>query len=237
MRLKADGVPARRYGRYFVYFPELEQPFILGSTGRMIRGQLAHCSECDREFFRRLKRESEWRTCSKPCSRKRMGRDRRAKIVARSRGPKKTTLDRWFSLLVRHIGRCRRCGTTTSLQCAHIISRRYLGVRYDSSNAICLCAKDHMYFTHRPLEFEEYIVGEFGEAALSELKRKARAFVSPLDREAVAAALYAQADALGLTHRLGKRGHSGWTGLYDEDAEPRALALRTTQPDMEASRG
>lgn len=53
-------------------------------------------------------------------------------------------------------GRCRRCGSTFDLQWAHVHSRRYLAIRWDRDNSMALCRGDHMYFTNRPLEWEQW---------------------------------------------------------------------------------
>jgi len=42
------------------------------------------------------------------------------------------------------------------IQCAHLISRRYLAIRWDEANAMPLCAAHHTYFTLHPLEWEEF---------------------------------------------------------------------------------
>lgn len=43
------------------------------------------------------------------------------------------------------------------LQCAHIIPRRYSAVRTDFDNAVALCSSHHVYWTHRPLEWQDWI--------------------------------------------------------------------------------
>ncbi len=42
------------------------------------------------------------------------------------------------------------------LQCAHLLSRRYLALRWDNANAMPLCGAHHLYFTHHPLEWEDF---------------------------------------------------------------------------------
>lgn len=64
---------------------------------------------------------------------------------------------------------------------------------------MCLCAGCHMYFTFRPLEWEQYVIAGMGEPAFRALKRRAMAFVGPLDRRAIAADLYRLADERGVT--------------------------------------
>lgn len=80
--------------------------------------------------------------------------------------------DRLFSLIVRSRGRCEidGCGSTDWLQCAHGFSRRYRAVRWDERNALCACRAHHVYFTHRPLEWDEFLVTRWGEDLYAELR-------------------------------------------------------------------
>lgn len=78
------------------------------------------------------------------------------------------------SKIVRARGACEHCGTTTNLQCAHIVSRRYSATRTDTDNAFCLCAGCHMAFTEWPIEFADFTIGQIGEDAYEALKAKAR---------------------------------------------------------------
>jgi hypothetical protein len=41
-------------------------------------------------------------------------------------------------------------------QWAHVHSRSYKAIRHDPRNAVVLCAAHHAYFTHRPLEWEQW---------------------------------------------------------------------------------
>ena len=70
----------------------------------------------------------------------------------------KAKADRLFSLIIRARGHCESCGSTSNLQCAHIVSRRYSHTRCDQRNAFCLCAKCHMHFTDHPVEFAEFVL-------------------------------------------------------------------------------
>ena len=81
--------------------------------------------------------------------------------------------DKLFADIIKSEGKCERCGSRDYLQTAHIISRRYKQVRWDLDNAVCLCRGDHVYFTHHPLEWEEWVVDKIGELAYIELKTKA----------------------------------------------------------------
>ena len=81
----------------------------------------------------------------------------------KGRRPKKKTnymaqADVLFSKWIRlRDACCLRCGSTDRLQCAHIISRSYKSVRVDSRNAVALCQRCHVYFTHRPLEWDRWV--------------------------------------------------------------------------------
>jgi len=44
-----------------------------------------------------------------------------------------------------------------NIQCAHIISRSYKTIRTNPDNAVALCAKHHVYFTHHPLEWKQWV--------------------------------------------------------------------------------
>lgn len=81
--------------------------------------------------------------------------------------------DRLFSRIVRSKGYCERCHTNRDLQCAHVLSRSYNQVRTDLGNAFCLCRGCHLFFTHRPLEWEGWVVGQRGEVWFRALRRKA----------------------------------------------------------------
>lgn len=107
--------------------------------------------------------------------------------------------DAVFSKLVRAIGYCEagpifgnRSGPYCSgpLQCAHIVSRSYRALRWDKDNAMCLCAAHHMYFTHRPIEWELFCVDELGQDAYDDLKRRALE-ATRVDYEAVLSSLEA----------------------------------------------
>lgn len=84
--------------------------------------------------------------------------------------------DQVFSLWIRNRdGKCRGCGTTKHLQCAHIVSRRYRAVRWTPSNAVALCRGCHMFFTMRPLEWDVWVVKNIGATVYAGLKKQALA--------------------------------------------------------------
>jgi len=77
------------------------------------------------------------------------------------------------SKIVRARGACECCGKTLSLQCAHIVSRRYARTRTRLDNAFCLCAGCHMHFTEWPMEFAEFVVNRIGAEKYAELRTDA----------------------------------------------------------------
>lgn len=81
--------------------------------------------------------------------------------------------DRHFAKYIRsRDGKCLSCGTKRNLQCAHIISRSYKSIRTDERNAITLCQSCHLRFTHRPLEWRDWVEKRF-PGRWEELKWKA----------------------------------------------------------------
>jgi hypothetical protein len=85
--------------------------------------------------------------------------------------------DKYFSLFIRQRdGKCVASGEHAgSLQCAHLVGRSYKAVRTDPANAVALCAKHHVYWTHRPLEWDSWVTERIGERRYAELKGKALA--------------------------------------------------------------
>lgn len=71
--------------------------------------------------------------------------------------------DTLFAKIVKaRDGHCVKCGSRDYLQCAHIISRDYKSIRCDLGNAMTLCRSCHMHYTHRPLEWEQWVNDTFG---------------------------------------------------------------------------
>jgi hypothetical protein len=97
-------------------------------------------------------------------------------MTARKRPTQKQLVakaDALFSLVVRSPGRCVICGTTERLQCAHGFSRRHRNTRWDERNAWPMCAAHHQFFTHRPLEWDEWMLAQMGADVYWEVRRLA----------------------------------------------------------------
>ncbi|MGE5626469.1 MAG: hypothetical protein ACM3UK_00075 [Actinomycetes bacterium] len=76
----------------------------------------------------------------------------------------KKKADILFSQHIRSLGYCEKCGKTSNLQCAHIISRSVIHLRYEPKNALCLCAGCHLYWAHKePLAFSEFVYTHKGK--------------------------------------------------------------------------
>lgn len=86
---------------------------------------------------------------------------KKKKIKKKTRTQLKRIADALFSKLVRSRGACQMCTKTNNLQCAHIISRRNLHLRYDFRNALALCAGCHLLWHHEPLWAVAWLQGLF----------------------------------------------------------------------------
>jgi hypothetical protein len=107
--------------------------------------------------------------CSSRCARLGFRRSRGASLVG-----VRQRLDRLFGEAVRARGQCERCGSTTNLQCAHVVHRRYEPVRWSQENALCLCSKCHYWGHAFPLDWEDFVVGVMGPDGFDALKRDAQ---------------------------------------------------------------
>ena len=93
------------------------------------------------------------------------------------RPPKKSNYmrraDQAFSRYIRaRDGECVNCGSKDFLQAAHIISRSYKSIRVNPENCVALCRSCHVKFTHRPLEWREWVEDVF-PGRWDELKEQA----------------------------------------------------------------
>lgn len=107
---------------------------------------------------------------------KALGREKRAR-KASSKSAQRKACDVAFSLWVRSIGVCElgpeghEC--RGPLQCCHILTRGYSTVRWFPGNALAGSSGCHVYYTHRPLEWESFVVAKLGQAHWDELRRLA----------------------------------------------------------------
>lgn len=96
--------------------------------------------------------------------------------------------DSIFGQRVRLRGKCERCYRTppdVTLQCSHIVSRKYLQTRWSFDNALCLCLGCHHWWHHFPLEAEEWCRDLIGDDLYDDLKRRARRIGVKVDYDEV----------------------------------------------------
>jgi hypothetical protein len=105
------------------------------------------------------------------------------------RKPRITTkkLDDLFGQIMRSRERCDYCGrgrvSGVVLQCAHGFSRRYRGTRWTEEANFCLCSGCHMFFTYRPIEWDDYMRRAWGEEKYDRLRAQAQAITKPDKQE------------------------------------------------------
>jgi len=61
----------------------------------------------------------------------------------------------------------------SGLQWAHIISRRYFATRWNPDASAAMCPGHHLFFTHHPLEHEQWATFWLAPERFERLKRKA----------------------------------------------------------------
>ena len=95
---------------------------------------------------------------------KRQAKAKRLKIAKPSHSKLVKKADAAFGVLVRSVGFCQsgRPNHAGPLQCAHGFSRRYEATRWTIGNAWALCAGCHVFYTHRPLEWDEWLRRRMG---------------------------------------------------------------------------
>lgn len=202
-------------GRTFVEVPRVRR-----GTRVMARryGWVFVCENCGREAFAKSSGANRLRFCSHKCA----GRDSSvAKLGRVKKGTSKKAqvdhLDRLFSVLTRAGGKCLNCGSTGRLQCAHGFSRRYRSVRWDPRNAFCLCQGCHMFYTHRPLEWDEWLLERWGPELYAELRSLALSTIK-VDLDAVRQELVAETLRRGITANQLPKAASGWKGALEQEA-------------------
>ena len=117
----------------------------------------------------------------KPAKRPRKPRTRLWKRRRGSKAALAREADKLWSSIVRTRGECEkpmtyRCpGPWCSgvIQAAHGLSRRYRNTRWLLINGFALCQAHHVYYTHRPIEWDEWLRWAWGQATYDELRKLA----------------------------------------------------------------
>lgn len=88
--------------------------------------------------------------------------------------PTETHLDSLWRNRVyeRCYGRCIMCGSTSSLECHHIIKRRFRNTRWDINNGALLCQTHHIFAESHPREFAALLDKKYGEGFYDGLKKQ-----------------------------------------------------------------
>lgn len=96
--------------------------------------------------------------------------------VSTPTGAKKKA-DELFSRIIRSAGKCAECGATDSLQCCHVLSRRFANTRCEEANAFCLCAGCHHFFTDHPVDWGRWVLTRMTEDEYDRLYALAHSLV------------------------------------------------------------
>ena len=101
----------------------------------------------------------------------------------RTQASLKKEADTLWSKIIRSYGRCEKCGSTATLNAAHIYSRRFVATRHDLSNGLCLCVACHRWGHDKPLDFARWVESYIGGDIVNELSQKAHKITKNHDFE------------------------------------------------------
>lgn len=171
------------YAERFIQYDESGRPYVKrpvkkvnGDVEYRIRyGDVVDCIECGTTYLKVNSKAMGY--CSRSCAKK--GKPiRHTKITKKAL---RERCDKLFSMAIREKGECERCGSTyyPDLQCAHIISRKYLSTRWDWDNAFCLCKGCHYWGHGNPVEWELFVEDKIGPKKHAALKKRALEFLKP----------------------------------------------------------
>ena len=79
--------------------------------------------------------------------------------------------DDLFSLIIKaRDKRCRKCGSTQNLTCAHFITCGRFSIRFDERNSLCLCWYGcHLPLTNDPAAHKKFFLEQLGQDVVDEL--------------------------------------------------------------------
>ena len=100
--------------------------------------------------------------------------------------PIERRLDSAWSLRVRSIRLCQRCGSRWNLEAHHIFGRRARSVRWDEENGVCLCRSCHDKQRRQPADFLRWAEEHLGVEAFDALSARARVIVKRTSGELAA---------------------------------------------------
>lgn len=210
----ALGSTQRTWGGKTCYVDQNGDAFLIvrgsqaqGLQWRRYYGYLVNCIQCGREVFDRKGKRSVGPFCGTRCSK--LGKRNPSTKAASQRGTVvEAVLDRLFGKIIRRSGTCTNCGKTRPsvvIECAHGFSRTYRGTRWDEANAWALCSGCHKFYTHRPIEWEDWMRTRLGDEGYQRLRMQAMA-ITKVDRLALYQQLLARQEELKLN---GSEQHEG----------------------------
>ncbi len=184
------GATLRTWGNQRCYVDTEGNAFIIvrgsrvqGLEWRRYYGYLVNCVQCGKEVFDRKGPRKIGPFCGARCSKQGHNNPSTQAVIQRGTVAE-NVLDRLFGKIVRRSGQCAACGKSRPnvvIQCAHGFSRTYRGTRWDESNAWPLCVSCHKFYTHRPIEWENWMRNKLGDEAYQALRMKAMV-VTKVDR-------------------------------------------------------
>jgi len=59
---------------------------------------------------------------------------------------------------------------SSTLDCAHIMGRRSVSLRWHPQGAVSLCRSCHIFYTEHPFDWRDWCIDQFGEDLVSELR-------------------------------------------------------------------
>ena len=85
---------------------------------------------------------------------------------------KKYLDDVWSKAVKERAGNhCEKCGSIKGLNSHHVFSRRYMTIRHDIENGVCLCSAHHWPWAHHCSgEFHIWIIAKRGQEWFDKLQ-------------------------------------------------------------------
>ena len=137
----------------------------------------------------------------RPLSSVRTASPKRKARPAKKRKTKRASLsreaDRLWSLLVRARGASEISGDTKNLQGAHGFPRTYRATRWLLINGFALTQSEHVFYTYRPLQWDQFLRERWGQPVYDELRRIALKNEKQ-DMVAVVSSLRAECETRGI---------------------------------------
>ncbi len=93
-------------------------------------------------------------------------------MTAKTPKAAKKKADDLFSLIVRSLGYCERCGYEGRMETSHWISRRYAWTRTYEANAFCFCSSCHRWWHNYPTDASDWAIGQRGRDTWEHIRER-----------------------------------------------------------------